>query len=82
MKPWFVVDGSFRRGKENRRDYGTWSQAGIAGGGHAQVQVWRHHNGSCVVGVSAGANITPLQARTLAAALCAAAEQAEAEDAT
>ena len=82
MKPWFVIDGSFRCDGKKGWDYGTWSQAGIAGGGHATVQVWRYHDGSCLVGVSAGANITASQARTLATALWAAAEKADAEDAS
>jgi hypothetical protein len=82
MRPWFAIDGSFRRDGKKRWDYGVWSQAGIAGGGHATVQVWRHHDRSCLVGVSAGANLSPSQSRTLAKALWAAAEKAEAEDAS
>ena len=82
MKKWTNESGAFSVGTEKGWDYGTWRGAGVAGGGHASAQVWRYHDGACLVGVHACANLTPEQARQLARVLSDAADKAETEDAS
>ena len=79
MSKWTNEPGAFSVGTDKGWDYGTWRQAGIAGGGYASAQVWRYHDGSSLVGVHACANLTPDQARQLARVLSDAADKAEAE---
>jgi hypothetical protein len=81
-KQWTSAPGAFAYGTEKEWDYGTWRCAGVYGGGHATVNLWRYHDGSMLVGTSSCANLTPAQARQLAAALIDAATMAEAEDAS
>ena len=78
---WTEEQGDFAIGTDKGWDLGTWRQAGLSGGGHASAQVWRYHDGSCLVGTHASANLTPAQARQLAGVLMAAADMAEAQDA-
>jgi len=90
MKKWTEEPGAFsplnwhhtRRDDPARRgqscwDFGTWRQAGISGGGHASVNLWRYHDGEGLVGVAASCNLKPVQARQLARVLWAAADKAE-----
>lgn len=79
---WTDEHGAFSVGTDKGWDLGTWRQAGVSGGGYASAQVWRYHDGSCLVGVHACANMTPAQARQLARVLSDAADKADAEDAS
>ena len=76
---WTEEPGAFAVGTDKGWDFGTWRQAGLSGGGHASAQVWRYHDGSCLVGTHASANLTPAQARQLARVLMAAADKADSE---
>jgi len=76
-----IGGGVFSKGSPSW-DFGVWRQSGLDGGGRASVQVWKTHNGECLVGVSAMANLDVDQARHLAEALLAAADCACAESGT
>jgi len=81
MKKWTEEHGAFSTShietlRSSCGDFGTWRQAGISGGGHASVNLWRYQ-GEGLVAVAACGAMTPQQARQLARVLMAAADEFE-----